>query len=451
MKIAVLVDGQHYIAVTRAALDYLRKTQGHQILVAIFIGGMEKIGSKGDLDALGLPVILEDDPLAGIEKAIETYHPEMIIDLSDEPVVGYRERFSFANLILSRNVIYKGADFQFDPPQLMEMMEKPSLSFIGTGKRIGKTAVCAHGARVLSQKYDLCIVTMGRGGSAEPEVIRGDQVLLTPEYLVEVSKQGKHAASDHFEDAVMARVTTIGSRRCGGGFAGVVYYSNVLESARVANSLDKEMVLFEGSGAWIPPVKANAFVLIVGANQPVEYIAGYMGPYRVLLSKLVVLTLCEEPLAGPEKVREMKEALLKINPRAKVIPTIFRPKPLANLRGKRVVFTTTAPEVMGTALSAYLEEHYGCEIVGISHHLSNRPKLRADLEQILASAKVDVLLTEIKAASIDVAAKTALERGLAVAFCDNIPVCIDPELNLDEILLDLGERTMKDFYRERRG
>lgn len=444
MKAVVLVDGQHYLPVTKAALEFLVNTEGYSIEGLVFIGGMEKIGDKEDINQLGYPTILEEDSLEGISKAIDVFEPEVVIDLSDEPVVGYKERFKFANLILSRDVSYKGADFQFDPPRMVDIMENPSLSFIGTGKRIGKTAVTAYSARILKEKFNPCIVTMSRGGSDKPEVLRGEKIDLTPEYLVEVNDQGKHAASDHFEDAIMSRVTTIGSRRCGGGFAGAPYYSNLIKSARVANILNKDMILFEGSGSSIPPVKADAYILIIGANQPVEYIGSYMGGYRVLCSDLVILTLCEEPMAPAEKVQEFKKTLREIKPDVNILTTVFRPKPLEKIEGKKVYYTTTAPEATGNLLGDYLEKTYNCRVVGISHNLSNRKALVADMEQVVTKGDVDIILTEVKANSIKVAAKMALENDLKVVFCDNIPVCLDEE-TMSEKIMELGYLAQKRF------
>ena len=38
------------------------------------------------------------------------------------------------------------------------------------------------------------------------------------------SNKGVHAASDHWEDALMSRILTIGCRRCGGGMVGDVFH-----------------------------------------------------------------------------------------------------------------------------------------------------------------------------------------------------------------------------------
>jgi hypothetical protein len=50
----------------------------------------------------------------------------------------------------------------------------------------------------------------------------------------------------------------------------------------------------------------------------------------------------------------------------------------------------------------------------------------------------DVLLVELKVAAIDVAARTATERGMRVEFCDNRVVAIGDE-PFEALLGDLAE------------
>src|SRR5665811_767611 len=143
----------------------------------------------------------------------------------------------------------------------------------------------------IRDREDVVIVPMGRGGPAAPEVIHGAGRALEAGDLLEWSRAGRHAASDHFEDAALSRVTTVGCRRCGGGMAGEPFVSNVAEGARVANSLLPTLTIFEGSGAAIPPVATDARLLVVGAHQPLDYVAGYLGTYRVLSVSYTHLTL----------------------------------------------------------------------------------------------------------------------------------------------------------------
>jgi cyclic 2,3-diphosphoglycerate synthase len=68
----------------------------------------------------------------------------------------------------------------------------------------------------------------------------------------------------------------------------------------------------------------------------------------------------------------------------------------------------------------HLETAHGCRVSGISHSLSDRAALEAELGEILRG--VDVLLCELKAASVDVATRRAVESGVDVVYMDNVPV-----------------------------
>src|ERR687894_2002995 len=146
---------------------------------------------------------------------------------------------------------------------------------------------------------------MGRGGPPRPEVIEGHEMEVGSAYLLKALERGSHAASDYYETAALSRVTTVGSRRCGGGLAGQPFVSNVVEGARIANGLDTRVTVFDGSGAAVPPVAVQRRVLVAGAHPDPEYITGYLGAYRLLVSDLLLLTMSEEPMATEEKVSEI--------------------------------------------------------------------------------------------------------------------------------------------------
>ena len=67
-----------------------------------------------------------------------------------------------ASRVLAAGLRYDGADFRFEPPRY-EPFALPSLAVIGTGKRVGKTAVTGHVARLLARDRDVVVVAMGRG------------------------------------------------------------------------------------------------------------------------------------------------------------------------------------------------------------------------------------------------------------------------------------------------
>jgi cyclic 2,3-diphosphoglycerate synthase len=274
MKALALIDGEHYAPVVRAALQELP----YDVVGALLVGGTEKL--RGD-DDYGVPVV---DTL---DEALARFRPRIAIDLSDEPVLGPKERFRLASRILAHGIAYEGADFSLRPPKY-EPFALPSLAVIGTGKRVGKTAVTGYAARLLAKSSDLVVVSMGRGGPPEPQVA---EISPTVDDLLELSRVGAHAASDYLETAALAGVPTIGCRRAGGGLAGAPWVTNLGEGMRKALERDPELVVFDGSGAAIPPVDANARILVAGANQGPDLVTGYLNAYRILVSDLVVLTM----------------------------------------------------------------------------------------------------------------------------------------------------------------
>src|SRR5207248_5986226 len=116
---------------------------------------------------------------------------------------------------------------------------------------------------------------------AEPEVVDPAAFDLSPEALLALARQGRHAASDHLEDALTAGVVTIGTRRCGGGLAGEPASTTFAAGVALANERPEELMIFEGSGTAIPPVHADATVCVVGAGAAAdqEVLLGYLGAY----------------------------------------------------------------------------------------------------------------------------------------------------------------------------
>ena len=427
--------------------------RGHEVLAAIMVGGTEKLPIGGIHSFGNVEVSAGGDRRSVLLEAIRRYRPDGVLDLSDDPVLDYRRRFELISVALWAGVPYLGADFELRPPPRLDMATKPAVGIIGTGKRTGKTAVGGFVARTLvGAGHRPVLVAMGRGGPAEPEVLRGDEIELDAHYLLALAEAGKHAASDYVEDAMLGRVPTVGCRRCGGGLAGGVDISNVAEGVRIANELPGDCLVLEGSGSAIPPVRADSYALIVPASIDLEYLAGYLGGYRLLLADTVIVTMAEEPFGSPSKISSLTSLIQKSwrppRPSApgsgfqslgaereepiRVVRTIFRPTPTRPVDGSRAFVATTAPPSVGGAIKDHLEEAHGCEVVGITHSLSDRARLEEELKDM--TSKADVLLCEVKAAAIDVATKRALEGGLEVVYMDNVPQGIDGDDVSDAIL-----------------
>src|SRR5918997_1846195 len=417
---------------------------GAEGVAAAFLGGTEKIKAGTDY---GVPLVTGSDPVSAVRRALSGYEVDVVVDLSDEPVIGYRERMKIASLALYAGARYLGSDFELKPPDLRPVSTKPSLAVIGTGKRVGKTAISGYLARLLARGgFEPGVVSMGRGGPQRPEVIEGHKMEVGSDYLLEALGKGAHAASDYYETAALSRVVTVGCRRCGGGLAGEPFVSNVLEGAKLANELSTKVTLFDGSGAAVPPVAVGGRILVAGAHQDPEYVSGFLGAYRLLISNLLLLTMSEEPMAGEEKVRGIIVAVREVRPDLRVIPVVFRPRPVGEVRGLKVAYVSTAPGAILDKLCKHLEEGYGCEVVAASGSLSDRRRLDLELEE-MRGLGVEAYLTEIKAAAVDVITRRGAEEGKPVFYCDNDPViatglAAGEEGSLDEALLGLAEKVV---------
>jgi cyclic 2,3-diphosphoglycerate synthetase len=374
----VLIDGEHYAPVVRDALAALP----YDVVGALLVGGTEKLLPANDY---GVQLV---DSLDAVEA-------DLVVDLSDEPVLGPRERMLWAARALALGLPYVGADFRFDPPPL-EPVATPSLAVIGLGKRVGKTAVAGHAARVLARDRRVVVVAMGRGGPAEPELVETPPTL---DDLLALSRSGRHAASDHLEAAALAGVPAIGCRRAGGGLAGAPFDSNVLEGSRLAAQLDPELLVFDGSGAASPPVKADTRILVTNRGHDAR--AG-LNAYRVLISDLVVDT----GGADREAIRSISDV--------PVVAAELRLRPAEPLVGRRTAVFTTGPAPT---------DGLDAEVVHVSRNLARRDALREELDGIEA----DVYLVELKAAAVDVVAEAALARGAEVVLAANDVV--SPELD----------------------
>ena len=163
----------------------------------------------------------------------------------------------------------------------------------------------------------------------------------------------------------------------------------MLEGARLAASLEPDVVVFDGSGAAIPPIAVDARVLVAHDRSG-------LNAYRALISDIVL---------------------------APGVDFELRLRPTEPLSGRVAVFTT------GPAGTSHLD----AEVVHVSRNLARRDELRAELPGVEA----DTYLVELKAAAIDVVAEHALARGARVVLADNEVVA--PGLD-ERVLALLGER-----------
>jgi cyclic 2,3-diphosphoglycerate synthase len=433
MKVIALVDGEHYPPVTRWGLASAWAS-GREVVAALIVGGLEKVDPEGGVDLGGVPVLQAGaDARAALAEAIDELRPDGVLDLSDEPVLGYDRRMELAAVALARGVAYLGPDFRFDPPVVEAPLPASTVAVIGTGKRVSKTAVGGHVARLSAADGGRpVIVAMGRGGPPGPVEAGPDDVRL--QALLDRADRGEHAASDYLEDALTAGVPTVGARRCGGGLAGRPFVTNVAAAAARAVELGGDPVILEGSGASMPTVPWDAGILVAPASVPVHHLGGYLGPLRILLSDLAVFIMGVGPLTGADNLSTLIPVVRRLHERCRIALAELQPVPLADVRDKDAYLATTALPDVAEHLARRLERTAGCRVVSVSPHLADRAALRRDLA---AAPRFDVLLTELKAAAVDVGARVALDRGAEVVFVDNRPVAAGGDGDLDDLIREV--------------
>ena len=389
--VIALIDGEHHPGVVRTELDRLEDERG--LAGVVFCGGEEKLPTAPLAEVYGRVVRTDPGP------ALRELAPgaAAVFDLADEPAVPATRKLALASLALHLGLAFEGPGLRLEPPRYEPLdFAGPKLAVIGTGKRTGKTAVAGHWASLLRERGSRpALVCMGRGGPADPRLAVAE---TATEDLLEIVASGGHGASDYLEGAVLAGVPTVGCRRVGGGPAGEPAASNVAEGAALAASLAPGAIVFDGSGACVPPIEVDRTVCVAGAS-----VAEPFSEYRLLRADLVLV-------AEGAGVTGLRFGL--------------RPEPAEPIPpDARVALFTTG--------SGRCE---GVEAVVASTNLASRGALTADLDSA-AAERCGIYLTELKAAAIDTVAPRAQEQGARLVFVRNRPFGIDADL--DAALLGL--------------
>ena len=412
----MLIDGEHHPAAVGDALHELAVEQ--DIVAVVFCGGSEKVAAAALADPdrhYGYPLIVREDAIAALRDAIDGSEADLVIDLADEPVLPVAEKLRLASMALAAGLEYDAPGMYLIPQKQIDSgFAGPQIAVIGTGKRTGKTAVCGHLATLLTERgASPAIVSMGRGGPAVPQVARPDTGLAD---LLAMARRGAHAASDYLEDAVLAGVPTVGCRRVGGGPAGDSALTNFADGVRLAQTLPGvDTLLFEGSGATVPPVAADRTICIVGNLEQADTLTG---PLRLIEADLVLVPQGDAATVAAAK-RWTRGEVAEFT----LVPTAAEPLP----DDARVAFFSTA----GYALD-------GVEPIVASANLARRDQLESDLEAAKQQG-CSHYVTELKAAAIDMVASAAERDGAKIVFVRNRPVGVGADL--DETLLTVYQQT----------
>ena len=243
---------------------------------------------------------------------------------------------------------------------------------------------------------------MGRGGPAEPELLSGGERLGQGDLLA-ASRAGRHAASDHYEDAVLAGVTTVGCRRCGGGMAGSPFDSNVAEGVTLARVCRRRWWCSRAAERCCRPWPPRGWSASVAqgnrqtTSSAIWVRTGYSSP-TLSSSRCARSPSPARPASRRCRGDRGREAGAQGRPHG--VPPA---PPRAGRGGARGVLHDGVGRGAAAGLRAHLEAEHGAEVVLVCSDLADRPALTEAVTK--AARDADVFVTEIKAAAIDVVAE----------------------------------------------
>jgi len=146
----------------------------------------------------------------------------------------------------------------------------------------------------------------------------------------------------------------------------------------------------------------------------------------------MVMGLSDESILSYEKRFWIASAVVAESMKYEEFDFSFEPLKLLNIAKKYNIENTIIP---------YLEKNYNCKVVDYSPHLSNRPKLREDLERGLP--KAGVLLTELKAAAVDIATREAVKKGIPVIYVNYTSVTVGGDIDIAEAVKELARKAIE--------
>src|SRR4030067_2180549 len=88
-KLAALIDGEHYPQINYDAINILKKSYTGFFSGIIFLGGTEKLVLGNPDDFFKEKVLRIKDLDIDFMKALALFKPDLVYDLSDEPIVNY--------------------------------------------------------------------------------------------------------------------------------------------------------------------------------------------------------------------------------------------------------------------------------------------------------------------------------------------------------------------------
>ena len=362
--------------------------------------------------------------VASLEEAIAELAPDVVLDLSDEPVLGPPARFRLAARALALGVPYEGADFRLDPPRFepirdaVDRRDRNREARRQDGRHRACGAASWRGSGASSSSRWVAAGRPSRSSSRSRPTV-ADLLALSRAGPARCVRPPRDCRADRRADG---RLPTLRrrSRRCRRHLERRSPASASPRSSTPTSSCSTAAV---PRCRRSPPIDASSS----SARTRTPAVAtGYLNPYRALLADLVVVTMAESGVEHGELARAMA-ALTR--PGVPVVRVVLRPRPLEDVRGRQRRVLRHGAGLAARQIAEHLERAYGADVVHVSGNLSDRAALRSELAEL----DCDVIVVEIKAAAIDVVAEEAARIGIPVVLAANdvLPLAGEPDLDVE--------------------
>ncbi|MGM0569043.1 MAG: hypothetical protein ACQESB_07510 [Elusimicrobiota bacterium] len=501
-KALFLIDGVHKPDNTIYSIKQLSRRHNLQVGALMWIGGTEKIESR---ESFSLQFKKEfkkevvfpssDNPENFPETELRRFlsknkNIDKVVQLSGAPQIYRKKTVELARITVSFGLEYIAGGTVFAQESSSVKQKKPSVGIYATNKRVGKTAFGSYiggllsGIKEIKTPWNPVLITHSRGGPPEPPMIeiykkalKKDSADLSrnellssrfkPEYLSRLLDFGLHGASDVFEDALIisayldaieARgkevpyISLLGCRRAGAGYFNEFAVSNVDKGIKKANSSPANLIIHEGSGAEHPPVQPEGVIFLIPSDVEIELLEDFPNLEKAVL---FIMANCQKENSNPQKAAKIKEVLKRKNSLAPVVFTRFECEvihPSPDLKEKRALFLTTAPDYILDRLSKQIEKRYNVKIDAALNNLDRDEDMKKAIKKAAKEKKPDYLLVEIKARGVEGAGYAQKEFSIPYYYVNNVPrevkadfSPVESNKNLDKKIIEAVSKAVNKF------
>jgi predicted GTPase len=305
MDAVVLCDVKFGAGPIQAAIDYLVVEKHYRVTGAAIVA--RKLPEGFSLD---VPFVVEADARAAVKRAAAEFVPRALVDLTESDL---EYRFGWVNEALQLGLEVHGADFRLWPPALRGR-DVPTVTFVGAGPAVGKTAAIVSFLEEAKTKYKTSAVVLDLGGPPYPEIVEPLEAASAPGRLLSFHRDGRDVGGDHYLIATAAGVPAVGCSFAGTGFTGVPLHSLLGDAFVFAGEAGGELAVVEGSGRAMPPVVGEVCFLVNVLTEP-ESLSAFLFAYQLRRAAAVIATGFE-PNPAADVLGRLEAAAKAVNERA---------------------------------------------------------------------------------------------------------------------------------------